>query len=107
MTTPADIKVAAVSPSVLLAADTRGPQRLTSTRRCRPWLLKGVGWTYPTHTPFSSTPIPLPAASFAPLEAGSLGGKEQAGRYHGGVGFVVIVRYESSPAGDIYFTLGL
>ncbi|KAL8276663.1 hypothetical protein RQP46_010931 [Phenoliferia psychrophenolica] len=65
-----------------------------------PWLLKGVGWVFPTHlTPFSTTPIPLPAGSQAPLEAASPTGREQAARFHGGVGYVVVVRYTESPVG--------
>ncbi|GAA5824066.1 hypothetical protein JCM11251_001507 [Rhodosporidiobolus azoricus] len=62
-----------------------------------PWTLTGKAWIIPIYTPFNEKPIPLPTGSYAPLEKGSKA--DQGLRFHGGVGTVMIVRYESSDAG--------
>lgn len=58
-----------------------------------PWDLTGEGWIFPIYTPFSETPIPLPEASYAALESGT--SADQGKRFHGGVGMVMVVRYNS------------
>lgn len=63
--------------------------------------MTGEGWIIPLHTPFSTTPIPIPPAAYAPLERGTEA--DQSDRFHGGVGFVMLVRYKTSdgePAGQ-------
>ncbi|TKA51689.1 hypothetical protein B0A53_05394 [Rhodotorula sp. CCFEE 5036] len=62
-----------------------------------PWSLTGEGWIIPLHTPFSTTPIPIPPAAYAPLERGTEA--DQSDRFHGGVGFVMLVRYKTSDVG--------
>ncbi|BGP40057.1 hypothetical protein JCM10449v2_004015 [Rhodotorula kratochvilovae] len=62
-----------------------------------PWSLTGEAWILPLYTPFSTTPIPLPTGSYAPLEQGSKA--DLSARFHGGVGMVLIVRYATSDAG--------
>ncbi|KWU41787.1 hypothetical protein RHOSPDRAFT_36675 [Rhodotorula sp. JG-1b] len=62
-----------------------------------PWSLTGQGWIIPLHTHFSTTPIPIPPAAYAPLERGTEA--DQSDRFHGGVGFVMLVRYKSSDVG--------
>ncbi|GAA5944905.1 hypothetical protein JCM3775_001097 [Rhodotorula graminis] len=62
-----------------------------------PWLFTGSSWVIPLHTPFSETPIPLPAGSYAPFEAGSTA--DLSRRYHGGVGLVLVLRYDHSDVG--------
>ncbi|GAA5989461.1 hypothetical protein JCM10908_000485 [Rhodotorula pacifica] len=63
-----------------------------------PWSLRGEGWIIPLHTPFSAQPIPLQDNAYAPLESGS--SADQSKRFHGGVGFVMLVRYKSSDVGS-------
>ncbi|GAA6027122.1 hypothetical protein JCM8097_002408 [Rhodosporidiobolus ruineniae] len=73
-----------------------------------PWTLAGRGWIFPTYTPFSPTPIPLPDGAYAPLEQGSKA--DQSGHFHGGVGMVFVVRYETSDVGpydELIYTPGL
>lgn len=48
----------------------------------------------PLYVPFSTTPIPLPPGAYAPLEAGTEA--DQSSRFHGGTGFVMLVRYRAS-----------
>lgn len=67
---------------------------MSPLRPARPWSLTGQGWIIPLHTPFSTTPIPIPPAAYAPLERGTEA--DQSDRFHGGVGFVMLVRYKSS-----------
>ncbi|GAA6015347.1 hypothetical protein JCM10207_008958 [Rhodosporidiobolus poonsookiae] len=62
-----------------------------------PWTLDGEGWTFPLYTAFSDTPIPVPEATYGPLEKGSEA--DQSARFYGGVGTVMLVRYASSPVG--------
>ncbi|GAA5992764.1 hypothetical protein JCM5350_003379 [Sporobolomyces pararoseus] len=62
-----------------------------------PWDVKGQGWIFPVYTPFSPTPIDLPKGSYSEFEAGT--SFDQSGRFHGGVGMVMIVRYLEGPAG--------
>ncbi|GAA5877072.1 hypothetical protein JCM3774_002834 [Rhodotorula dairenensis] len=62
-----------------------------------PWHLTGQGWIIPLRTPFSATPVPIPPAAYAPLERGSTA--DQSHRFHGGVGFVMLVRYKTSNVG--------
>ncbi|GAA5898836.1 hypothetical protein JCM8208_005408 [Rhodotorula glutinis] len=62
-----------------------------------PWLLTGSSWIIPLHTPFSETPIPLPAGSYAPFEAGSTA--DLSSRFHGGVGLCLILRYDHTDVG--------
>ncbi|KAI5479190.1 acetoacetate decarboxylase beta barrel domain containing protein [Pseudohyphozyma bogoriensis] len=66
-----------------------------------PWTLTGVGYSFLLlSTPFSPSPLPLPEASYAPLEKGSSGDlTEGGGSFHGGVGVVMLIRYESSDVG--------
>lgn len=59
-----------------------------------PWKLTGKAWLFPIYTPFSDTPVPLPEGSYAPLDQGT--GADQSDSFHGGVGTVMIVRYDSS-----------
>ena len=60
----------------------------------RPWSLTGEGWIIPFHAPFSDEPVPLPEGACAPLERGSKA--DPSGRFHGGLGMVLVVRYASS-----------
>ncbi|GAA5825397.1 hypothetical protein JCM5353_003616 [Sporobolomyces roseus] len=64
-----------------------------------PWDVQGQGWIYPIYTPFSTTPIPqsLSKAAYSDFERGSQ--FDMTERYHGGVGMVMIIRYEQGPAG--------
>ncbi|GAA5867282.1 hypothetical protein JCM8547_003147 [Rhodosporidiobolus lusitaniae] len=62
-----------------------------------PWDMSGVAWIFPIYTPFSETPVPLPAGSYAPLEQDGPG--DQSSRFHGGVGTVFIIRYDASAVG--------
>lgn len=62
-----------------------------------PWFLTGEGWIIPLHTPFSTTPVALSSAAYAPLERGTEA--DQSDRFHGGVGFVMLVRYKTSNVG--------
>ncbi|BGP16154.1 hypothetical protein JCM10213_006088 [Rhodosporidiobolus nylandii] len=62
-----------------------------------PWDMTGKGWIFPIYTRFSETPIPLPDGNYATLEKG--GPSDQSGSFHGGVGVVMIVRYDASPVG--------
>ncbi|GAA5999093.1 uncharacterized protein JCM10292_003322 [Rhodotorula paludigena] len=62
-----------------------------------PWSLTGEGWIIPIYTPFSEEPISLPDASYADLEKGTPA--DLSDRFHGGVGFVMIVRYTTGDAG--------
>ncbi|GAA6059268.1 hypothetical protein JCM10212_006661 [Sporobolomyces blumeae] len=62
-----------------------------------PWDVRGEGWIYPLYTPFSPDPIPLDPAAYSPFERGTSFDLSQ--RYHGGVGMVMIVRYQHGPAG--------
>jgi hypothetical protein len=59
-----------------------------------PWLLTGSAYLFPLYTPFSTTPIPVPSGTYAPLEQDSKA--DQSGSFHGGVGAVMIVRYDDS-----------
>lgn len=73
-----------------------------------PWSLTGEGWIIPVYTPFSEEPIPLPDASYADLEKGTPA--DLSDRFHGGVGFVMIVRYTTGDAGpydEIMYVPGL
>lgn len=69
-----------------------------------PWLLKGSGWVFVTHAPFSKTPIPLPAGSYDPFEAGS--SFDKSAEFHGGSGAVMLARYTDSPVGESRSALG-
>jgi len=73
-------------------------ERLADSRPARrPWLLTGSSWIVPLHTPFSETPIPVPAGSYAPFEAGS--SADLSSRFHGGVGLILILRYDHTDVG--------
>ncbi|GAA5899180.1 hypothetical protein JCM6882_009276 [Rhodosporidiobolus microsporus] len=62
-----------------------------------PWNLTGKAWIFPTYTPFSEAPVAPPEGSYAPLEQGSKA--DQSERFHGGVGTVMLIRYDSGEAG--------
>ncbi|KAM0749534.1 hypothetical protein T439DRAFT_327222 [Meredithblackwellia eburnea MCA 4105] len=65
-----------------------------------PWTLKGHSYFFPIIvSPFSTSPIPLPKAALAPLEEQSTAGETWNKTFHGGVGGVVVVRYDESPVG--------
>lgn len=42
-----------------------------------------------------------------PLEANTPGGEEQAARFHGGAGSIVVVQYEETPVGTPSFPVAL
>ncbi|ORY92840.1 hypothetical protein BCR35DRAFT_349157 [Leucosporidium creatinivorum] len=62
-----------------------------------PWLMHGSGWVFVTHTPFSKTPLPLPAGAYDPFEEGT--SFDKSGDYHGGTGVVMLLRYTDCPVG--------
>lgn len=60
--------------------------------------MHGSGWVFVTHSPFSKTPIPLPAGSYDSFEAGTT--FDKSAEFHGGSGTVMICRYEDCPVGE-------
>lgn len=62
-----------------------------------PWDVTGIGWTALIKTPFSIAPIPLPSGAYHPLESGT--SADMSSRFHGGVGAIMLVRYDSRPVG--------
>ncbi|GAA5887376.1 hypothetical protein JCM5296_007117 [Sporobolomyces johnsonii] len=62
-----------------------------------PWNCDGEGWIFPIYTPLSKTPIPLPKGCYSDFEAGTK--FDQTERFHGGVGMVMIIRYNSTDVG--------
>jgi len=61
----------------------------------RPWDVQGQGWIFPLYTPFSTTPIPqsLLKAAYSDFERGTQ--FDMTERYHGGVGMVMVIRWDS------------
>lgn len=60
--------------------------------------MKGKGYIFVTHAPYSKDPVPLPAGAYDPFEGGSA--FDKSSNYHGGTGVVMLLSYSDCPVGD-------